>query len=504
MSPRDAKVEEEDTYLEGYNETDEHETETDMPMLMEFENINLDDSEDEDSDDDDYGHMDTLRMVEEERNNNHGNNIEEEDETNNDDYRANYDNNNNDIDNNDDNNDNQDNDNDNQDNENNNHYEYIHQNNNTEGNRQHNIENTINFQGVQQGNAESPLTGYQRIMNRSQQKDKIMTNNEYSVQEQVNSLLSQLSHLKNDSCKKMPVKKRAKRSLRNYHKQSGTQQSQKTKKHQRRHDQLYEKIQSKTRPKELLQHWGNPIRIQNNWPNINNNNTFRIASVNINGINSNNNYLELEAIVGQMREYQIDILCVTEINLDVQKTQVYNDIWRVIKKIDRHIDINMKTSKQKSRIQNSTFKPGGTMILTSSAWSGRRIRDIKEPKTQDKFGRWTTTHLRGQSGKKVSIINWYRVIDDRHNIKAVNTIYLQQQNDLETAYNRVMDPRKSITKDIEKYIRDLATRGHTIILTGDTNEHLQTPNNAIQKMLDNLDMDNIMVKYHPATPLPTT
>jgi hypothetical protein len=293
-------------------------------------------------------------------------------------------------------------------------------------------------------------------------------------------------------------------TLRNYHNQTGTQQSQKTKKHQRRHDQLYEKIQSKTRSKELLQHWGNPIRIQNNWPNINNNNTFRIASVNINGINSNNNYLELEAIVGQMREYQIDILCVTEINLDVQKTQVYNDIWRVIKKIDRHIDINMKTSKQKSRIQNSTFKPGGTMILTSSAWSGRRIRDIKEPKTQDKFGRWTTTHLRGQSGKKVSIINWYRVIDDRHNIKAVNTIYLQQQNDLETAYNRVMDPRKSITKDIEKYIRDLATRGHTIILTGDTNEHLQTPNNAIQKMLDNLDMDNIMVKYHPATPLPTT
>ena len=67
-----------------------------------------------------------------------------------------------------------------------------------------------------------------------------------------------------------------------------------------------------------------------------------------------------------------------------------------------------------------------------------------------------------------------------------------------------MDPRKSITKDMEKYIRDLSSRGHTVILTGDTNEHLQVPNNTIQKMLDDLNMDNIMVTHHPNETLPTT
>ena len=516
MSPRVERVEAEDTYQEGFNEQEEQEMDIDLPGLVDLGNIHQDESDDEDTDDDEHGRMETHRMVEEERNNNTGNNNEEADEIiflhNNDNHRNN---NNNNINNNGNNNNAQQRDNhDNQDIENNiNHNDnydiYNHEsgNSNTERTRnnatQHNINTTQQPTGVQQGHSMS-TTGYQRIMNRNQPSNKIMTNQKYSVQDQLNLLLSKLSYIQTTNSENKPIRKRSKRSLRNHDKQARTKQMQRTTKHQRRHDQLYDKITSQTRSEELLQYWGNPLRRQTNWPIINKNNTFRIASVNINGINSNNNYLELEAIVGQMMEYQIDILCLTEVNLDVHKPQVYHDIWNVMKKLDPHIDINMKTSKQKSRIANSTFKPGGTMIITSSAWSGRRIRDYNEPKSQDKFGRWTTTHLRGQEGKKVSIINWYRVIDDRHNTKAINTIYLQQLNDLERAYKRVMDPRKSITKDLENYIRDLATRGHTIILTGDTNEHLQAPNNVIQKMLDDLNMDNIMIEYHPEIQLPTT
>jgi hypothetical protein len=543
MSPRVERVDQEEIYPEGpydNDESDEDEVDIDMPELLDFGRINMDESDDEDTtaDEDEYGrdgrreNNDTERMLEEAtRHNNTGNNNDEEDEIiflHNDNNRYNNNNNENSTNNNNENNDNHDNNDrhennrrfNNYENNNNNNNGHNSDNNNNTSNNQHHEENNSDeddihgntnnhgnrqsFQGVQQGNSDNPTTGYQRIMNQTKSSDKITTITEYSVQEQLNLLMPKLSYITSGSNDAKPTKRRTQRSLRNFHKQPITQRTQRTKKHQQRQDALSDKICSQNTSEKMLQHWGHPLRIQNNWPITNINNTFRIASVNINGINSNNNYLELETIIGQMAENQIDILCLTEINLDFRKQQVYSDIWTTIKKIDRHIDINMKTSKRKSRIENSTFKPGGTMILTSSAWSGRRIRDFQEPKTCDKFGRWTTTHLRGQSGKKVSIINWYRVIDDRHNVKAINTIYLQQLNDLESAYNKVIDPRKSITKDMEKYIRDLATQGHTVILTGDTNEHLQIPNNDIKKMLDDLDMDNIMVQYHPEATLPTT
>lgn len=145
------------------------------------------------------------------------------------------------------------------------------------------------------------------------------------------------------------------------------------------------------------------------------------------------------------------------------------------------------------------------MILTNSAWAGRRIRDLPEPASKDKHGRWTTSHFRGKQGQKLSIINWYRVADASHNVHGINTIYMQQQNDLEKAHNRpLIDPRKAILKDMEKYTRDLIQRGHEVIIVGDTNEHLQKEGNKIDTMLDNLTMINIMQQQHPTTDLPST
>ena len=425
MSPREGRIDNGAAYPDGETSDNKSGEDDDMPELWDFGHMHMED--DEDTDDESPGRREineATRMLEEEQNNIIGNNQEEEiiflDHNNN--NNSHNDNNDNNEENNDNENyDNHENNNDqdntmarttnrqNISNDNRQHY-----NRNTEVNN-NNTQATENnsSSGVRQGNAENPTSGYERIMNRQQRKDKIVTNNEYTVQEQVDFINSQFSHLtnKHNENKQKPRKtRRTKRSVRNP--PTRTKQIKRTKQHQLRFETLNDKIVSQKRSIKMMQHWGNQIRIQTNWPTNNNNNTLRIAAVNINGISPNNKYLELEAILGQMVENQIDILCLTEINLDVHNSQVYSDVWDTLKKLDRHIDINMKTSKHKSRITNSTFKPGGTMILTSSAWSGRRIRDFKEPKTSDKFGRWTTTHLRGQKGKIVSIINWYRVSDD--------------------------------------------------------------------------------------------
>ena len=81
---------------------------------------------------------------------------------------------------------------------------------------------------------------------------------------------------------------------------------------------------------------------------------------------------------------------------------------------------------------------------------------------------------------------------------------MQQTNQLEKKYNRIMDPRKSITNDMKKYIRDIAARGNYVLLVGDTNEHLQRQNNDIQTLIDELNMENISIQQHPGSTLPST
>ena len=81
---------------------------------------------------------------------------------------------------------------------------------------------------------------------------------------------------------------------------------------------------------------------------------------------------------------------------------------------------------------------------------------------------------------------------------------MQQTNQLEKKYNKVMDPRKSITRDMKKYIRDIIARGNYVLLVGDTNEHLQQQNNEIQTLIDELDMENISIQQHPDIKLPST
>ena len=394
------------------------------------------------------------------------------------------------------------------------------QNNNESARDRYNSHNHNNMQTnnghntLRQGDSISPATWreqqtmYQRII-ATPQDDKINTVNQYSISQQMYNLEKQLIHLKQDEADKHTsdnkVTIRKPKSLRNPTKHLKKPiHNKRSKVHQQKIDELHDLVESSNVEEALRKPWGHPLRIQDNWPSNNDNNTLRVATVNINGISPNNNYLEMEAIVGQMIEQQIDILCLTEINLDFNKKEIYNNIWETLKKVDRHIDINMRTSTQPSRITNSTFKPGGTMILTSSAWSGRRIREFKEPKTKDIFGRWTTTHLRCKSGKAITIINWYRVNNDKNNLGATNTIYMQQTNQLEKHYNRTMDPRKTITKDMKNYIRDLIARGHHVLLVGDTNEHLQNAKNEIQTMLDELEMKNISIQQHPNTTLPST
>ena len=244
---------------------------------------------------------------------------------------------------------------------------------------------------------------------------------------------------------------------------------------------------------------GDVLCTQKNWPNNNANGTIRVMHININGITSQNEYLDWDIMLGYMVDLQVDCLCVTEPNLDLNSLRIKDALRYTSKQFDRHMHLTMTASKQQPATRGSTFKPGGTITAINGVWSGRVQHGLS---AVDKFGRWGSTHLLGRQGI-ITIITVYRVCK-QSNGAGDNTTFLQQQADLEQVLKHPCNPREQICEDLETFINQLHERGHRVILSGDFNENLAKSDNRINKMLAACNMTTVMSVRHPHTKLPVT
>ena len=180
---------------------------------------------------------------------------------------------------------------------------------------------------------------------------------------------------------------------------------------------------------------GDTLHMQDNWPQNNTDGIFRVMHININGITPQNDYLDWDIMLGYMTDLQVDCMGITEPNLDLNSFHIRDSLRYTSKQFDRHMHLTMTSSKQSPATRGSTFKPGGTITTVNGAWSGRIQHGSREA---DKFNRWGTTHLLGRQGI-ITIITVYRVCKQT-NGAGDNTVYLQQQADLELFIKHPCDP----------------------------------------------------------------
>ena len=243
---------------------------------------------------------------------------------------------------------------------------------------------------------------------------------------------------------------------------------------------------NKKAPSNHKDFWGDSLHLQEAWPQHNPKGIFRFTSFNINGISSIRHYQEWQFNLQQLNSLQVDACSITEPNLDLNSTTIKDSLYQESKVYDKQIGISTSSSHEPTATKGSTFKPGGTITTVTGAWSGRIIK-----KGQDTFGRWSYISLRGKSNKKLTIITMYRVCAQK-GANGTNTAYLQQQRELERAFNRPVDPRKKILSDMESFVNTLHSQGHIIILAGDANEDMNNPSSAINKFLSNCNLVNVM------------
>ena len=239
--------------------------------------------------------------------------------------------------------------------------------------------------------------------------------------------------------------------------------------------------------REMEEPWGDEITKDHKWPTVKKEGRIRIYAQNVNGVSLDGRLMEWELTLEHLNKQQADIGCISEMNMDVTKTNVTHMLYEKTTKLDKYsttIHAGSKTS-----MSTLDYKRGGLTTLVRGNWTGR----IKE-KGKEKLGRWTYVDLRGKDGKIVKIISTYRVCDQKKS-QGKCTIYLQQQTDLMRDNRSFTEPREALLIDLAKLIQKEHKKGVIIILTGDFNEDIKN-GKRINKFLQDVEMYNVMEARH--------
>jgi hypothetical protein len=250
----------------------------------------------------------------------------------------------------------------------------------------------------------------------------------------------------------------------------------------------YKKAQLTTKdgPYEGDKWYGDVLPTHNNWETGDYSETIRICSININGISKDLNWIEWDTTLKSMYSLQVDILGITEPNINFKNKRVKSTIIDMSKSFERNVQISTSCSNQ---MLTTTKKKGGTMTVISGRWAGRK-HDMGE----DNKGRWSSVTLQGKKDKLVTFITAYRVCQQKGGVGC--TIHHQQQLDFEIEGKRMVNLRQQFCQDLTKHIRFLHDHNHTVVLMGDFNEDCSLSGNQIDNMLRESCLINVMKVQH--------
>ena len=138
---------------------------------------------------------------------------------------------------------------------------------------------------------------------------------------------------------------------------------------QRKENKARYKKAKTTGKKEDLERWGDEITTHEGWNVGEQNNRFRIAVTNINGIAAIYDWIEWDILVRNMNALQVDCFGVTEPNINFTNKEVEFKFKEITRTFDKHMKIEVAASKQ---FDTKTLKKkGGIITAVTGRWNGR-------------------------------------------------------------------------------------------------------------------------------------
>ena len=222
-------------------------------------------------------------------------------------------------------------------------------------------------------------------------------------------------------------------------------------------------------------------------------NTLRLVAQNINGIPTSHEFSKWKETLQSTITHDIDVLCLSETNLEWKHSRVAPEIETITKRFFRSSRLTTASSSVKF---DRPFKPGGVASLVTNEWTGRIFGTDYDPTG---LGRWTTTKMAGRRHRKIAIITAYQVCKTSIHQCGITTCYAQQWHLLRAHGNMHPDPRRQFWTDLTSHIRKLQANDFWIILLGDMNTSLDQKQNSLHKLITDCTLVDTISHLHETT-----
>jgi endonuclease/exonuclease/phosphatase family metal-dependent hydrolase len=213
-------------------------------------------------------------------------------------------------------------------------------------------------------------------------------------------------------------------------------------------------------------------------------NILRIGCRNIHHLPQFSNHSKNQEIISDIKDAELDILGLSETNLD----------WRLLPTQDQPSN-RWKGSFRQQRIsvaQNTKDSPfektqyGGNAMISQGELSQRLTAQGKDPKG---LGRWVSQSFQGKSNKSLTVFSVYRPVK----AMGVATTYQQQCRSL-LSENNATCPRDMFFTDLKTSVQEHQEKGDTIVVMGDFNEYVGSK--VISSFFEDLSMKEAILHRH--------
>ena len=221
--------------------------------------------------------------------------------------------------------------------------------------------------------------------------------------------------------------------------------------------------------------------------------SVRIMFHNIHGLHLNNSDKTIDFLSTEQVATNIDLLGVSETNLDTTNFRVLQCLQRVLARTFPGIS-TMQFDASPAAAQSS-YKPGGTGIISVGKMTSRLDANGKGG---DPLGRWSFMHFRRKKMPPLTVISAYQVCTTPTNAIG-NTAWHQQKRAL-LAQGRDEHPRKAFIDDLAAVIRKFQVQKHDIILGGDFNETTDDPTSGVLRLATTVQLTDPWDQRYPAHP----
>ena len=216
-------------------------------------------------------------------------------------------------------------------------------------------------------------------------------------------------------------------------------------------------------------------------------NHTRVCFVNVNGIGVSKKSSKSEDIRVFMSQNKIDVMGLAETNVNWSKVANSNTLWERTKTWfeTRKISVAYNTH---DKLGKRRQQQGGTATIAQSKVSHRHKDNGFD---SSGLGRWSWIRIAGKQGCVTRFVTVYCPVKTGGG----NTVYSQQLRVLQE------DPTARFWKDLSRMIIQWHSVGEQVVVSGDWNEDVTSP--QIQEWLELVGLKDLILPSHDSTPPPT-